>query len=290
MHEFKTVLKGWIAVAALFAGVLVHAQTAEQIEIFNSLPPDQQQAILEALGTGQGGDASRRTQSRTTLPQLPRRIDAEREAEEEADRRNPRLRPGDTLLVELKLLEYEGEPRILVEPPQNVPLMPTTGAFIPGQLATGQVMQGQAQPPQAQAQPPEPRVPIQRLARVQERLEQLQEQVRRGNPFRLDQQGYLHLPGVAPIVLAGLTAFEAAQRLAAEPFLKDFAIDLVRLPVEPAGPEALKPFGYELFRMGATTFAPVTDIPVPAEYVLGPGDTLRVQLLGNARGSHSLTV
>lgn len=42
----------------------------------------------------------------------------------------------------------------------------------------------------------------------------------------------------------------------------------------------LEPFGYDLFAGNATTFAPVTEIPVPAEYTLGPGDVLRVQLWG----------
>jgi hypothetical protein len=90
-------------------------------------------------------------------------------------------------------------------------------------------------------------VPIDRTALQQDRLERLKEQVRRGNPYRIDREGYLDLPGVAPVLVAGLTEYEAAQRLAAEPFLKDFAIDLVKLPVEPAGVEALEPFGYDLF-------------------------------------------
>jgi hypothetical protein len=42
----------------------------------------------------------------------------------------------------------------------------------------------------------------------------------------------------------------------------------------------LKPFGYDLFEGSPTTFAPVTEIPVPTEYTLGPGDVLRVQLWG----------
>jgi len=42
----------------------------------------------------------------------------------------------------------------------------------------------------------------------------------------------------------------------------------------------LKPYGYELFRGSPTTFAPVTEIPVPSEYTLGPGDVLRIQLWG----------
>ena len=42
----------------------------------------------------------------------------------------------------------------------------------------------------------------------------------------------------------------------------------------------LKPFGYDLFVGSPTTFAPVTEIPIPNDYTLGPGDVLRVQLWG----------
>lgn len=45
--------------------------------------------------------------------------------------------------------------------------------------------------------------------------------------------------------------------------------------------DALKPFGYELFAGRPTTFAPVTEIPLPAEYIVGPGDVIRLQLFGN---------
>lgn len=63
-------------------------------------------------------------------------------------------------------------------------------------------------------------------------------------------------------------------------------------PERPLIPEApdLKPFGYDLFRNVPTTFAPATDIPVPADYVLGPGDTLEVLLVGEGGGRYSLTV
>lgn len=57
----------------------------------------------------------------------------------------------------------------------------------------------------------------------------------------------------------------------------------------PESPD-LKPFGYDLFSSVPTTFAPATDIPVPAEYVLGPGDTLDVQLIGERGGRYTLTV
>ena len=42
----------------------------------------------------------------------------------------------------------------------------------------------------------------------------------------------------------------------------------------------LKQFGYALFAGSPDTFAPATEVPVPAEYVLGPGDELNIHLYG----------
>ncbi|MFZ5601414.1 MAG: SLBB domain-containing protein [Pseudomonadota bacterium] len=53
---------------------------------------------------------------------------------------------------------------------------------------------------------------------------------------------------------------------------------------------ALKPYGYDLFSNNATAFQPNVDIPVPADYVVGPGDTFVVQLYGKDNASHSLSV
>nr|WP_227539455.1 SLBB domain-containing protein [Marinobacter sp. Arc7-DN-1] len=52
----------------------------------------------------------------------------------------------------------------------------------------------------------------------------------------------------------------------------------------------LEPFGYDLFAGSPTTFAPVTEIPVPAEYTMGPGDVLKVQLWGNQNQQLELPV
>lgn len=52
----------------------------------------------------------------------------------------------------------------------------------------------------------------------------------------------------------------------------------------------LKPFGYDLFSGQPTTFAPVTEVPVPSEYVMGPGDVVRIQLFGKENQTHQLTV
>ena len=111
-------------------------------------------------------------------------------------------------------------------------------------------------------------------------------QVLAGNPYRLDRSGRIDLPGSISIPLAGLTAIEARQRLDAEPAFRHFKFELQLLPVEPE----LRPFGYDLFTTLPTTYAPATDIPVPPEYVIGPGDTLEVLLIGEEGGQYSLPV
>lgn len=52
----------------------------------------------------------------------------------------------------------------------------------------------------------------------------------------------------------------------------------------------LKQFGYDLFAGSPTTFAPATEIPVPVDYVLGPGDQVRIQLFGKESSSYELYV
>jgi protein involved in polysaccharide export with SLBB domain len=114
--------------------------------------------------------------------------------------------------------------------------------------------------------------------------------VRRRNPFVLDEAGLLVLPGLEPIALAGLTEAQANARLAAEPLLSGVSVTLSRLPVVKTGTAGLKPFGYDLFDEAPSTFAPMTDIPVPADYVVGAGDQLNVQLFGSQNRTLKLTV
>jgi protein involved in polysaccharide export with SLBB domain len=114
--------------------------------------------------------------------------------------------------------------------------------------------------------------------------------VRRRNPFVLDEAGLLVLPGLEPIALAGLTEAQANARLAAEPLLAGVSVTLSRLPVVKTGTAGLKPFGYDLFDEAPSTFAPMTDIPVPADYVVGAGDQLNVQLFGSQNRTLKLTV
>ena len=49
-------------------------------------------------------------------------------------------------------------------------------------------------------------------------------------------------------------------------------------------------FGYELFQGEPTTFAPMTDVPVPSEYLVGPGDRIKVQLFGKENKEYDLVI
>ena len=90
--------------------------------------------------------------------------------------------------------------------------------------------------------------------------------------------------------LAGLTASEATKRLGGDPDLGNYFVRLTLLRLTASGDEALKPFGYDLFEGAPSTFAPVSDIQVPKDYIVGPGDTLVVQLYGNDPHTYELTV
>jgi len=114
--------------------------------------------------------------------------------------------------------------------------------------------------------------------------------IRIKNPYQLTRDGSLTLPGFAPIPLAGLTEQLATLRLGAEPVLRDLYIRVTKLPLVKSGPTALKPFGYDLFDHPISTFAPSTNVPVPANYVIGPGDQFEVQLYGTHSYSYKLVV
>jgi polysaccharide export outer membrane protein len=280
-----------LALCAAVAGA--QTPSAEQIEMFRNLSPDQQQAILEAIGGGAGrgkssgaGSTEQRFETPTTVMPRTTLEDGERDRRVDGE---PRLETGDTLIIELELLEFEEDERVLTErPPRDVTMLPGTQAFPAGDERMRTDANGRAVQPGAA--PPTTRTAIIRTVPEKERLERYIETVRRANPYRLNRGGALDLPGLGVVPVAGLTVLQGTQRLAIEPFLRDFRIRLTLMPLEPVDRDALKPFGYDLFAGAPTTFAPVSDVPVPAEYVIGPGDRFEVQLTGNTRGRHSLVV
>ncbi|MDQ6972730.1 MAG: SLBB domain-containing protein, partial [Mariprofundaceae bacterium] len=94
----------------------------------------------------------------------------------------------------------------------------------------------------------------------------------------------------APEVVAPVRKVDSqagADRLEVRRAFEDFVAGSKTLQVNTGD---LKQFGYDLFAGAPTTFAPATDVPVPPEYVLGPGDELKVQLFGQKNDVFSLTV
>ncbi|MGL5392174.1 MAG: SLBB domain-containing protein, partial [Shewanella sp.] len=52
----------------------------------------------------------------------------------------------------------------------------------------------------------------------------------------------------------------------------------------------LRRFGYDMFAGEPSTFAPVSDVPVPGEYLVGPGDSIKVQLYGKENKAFDLVI
>ncbi len=110
-----------------------------------------------------------------------------------------------------------------------------------------------------------------------------------GSIHRLDKNGFLDLPDVGRIQLAGLTEEEAAARILLEPIYQGYEVGVKRLPLVKSGRDALQPFGYEIFRRDGEAVSSL-DVPVPSDYQVGPGDIINIQLFGKENQNYSLQV
>jgi protein involved in polysaccharide export with SLBB domain len=245
------------ALAALLLGAALHCgaqtttiqsqtPTADQLRMLENLTPSQRAAINSAL--------ARSGQGQTLQPLAPQTPQLTMDESLESMRRMGVAPEGEfppTVLPEQPRLEPESElvvelvPRIDLG--ERLVVDPATGAVTFDGKPLGE-----------------------RISRLIGR-----------NVFKLDRYGMLTMEGAYRMQLSGLTADEAAARIGAEPDLRIFDVYVTILPLEPTGVEALELFGSRLFTEVPTSFAPATDIPVPADYVVGPGDTVRVQLFGN---------
>jgi polysaccharide biosynthesis/export protein len=291
-----------------------------QIDIFKSLTPEQQDAIMQQLGGsgglgglgGTGGTLDSTQTSGILRPGQTTRMPAESEtqstrsadADEAAEAHRSILRGDDWVIIEI---DYQLPPRPL-SPSQQQGVYASQG-LSPGQLqalqqgALGSGTNSSSQgviPGNLPNLPGNPSTALTSTAVPEAQLTEEEKDrntkmmalIRRGNPYQLSADGVLSLPGFAPIPLAGLTDDNATMRLRAEPAFSDSALEirLTRLPLRKTGLQALKPFGYDLFDRAPSTFAPVTNIPVPADYVVGAGDQLEVQLYGTQNRTFRLVV
>jgi polysaccharide export outer membrane protein len=253
--------------------------TPEQLQMLQQLPESERQQLMQALGIQVPG-----TSGQTTVGpglQQPVPVPVPTPAPEERTG-PPTLEAGSTIIVELRLpaASAEASPDALRRAPAPPP-PPAVGTDEElgelqqlARLATGE--------------PVDPE--IERL--FQQRIQRNPQLGRLlgSNTYVLDREGRIDFPGVAVIELAGLTEAQAARRIRAEPNLRPLVAEVMLLPLAKFGVDALEPFGYDLFQNLALSFFPSTDVPVPPDYVIGPGDEIRVQLFGKRNESQSFVV
>jgi len=288
--------------------------TQDELQIFQGLTPEQQGAILQGItgggiggaGTqgGLGGTTSRTPDQRALqmdrrqqmLGEMGKLAQRPSEAEEEPEPVIPELKAQDWVVIEI---DYQLPPRPVPPYLQSLYAAQATGQPSPtaltGQVATqggGQnaareaAMQAAAAGSQSAGASPaasnagSTSLQNQLTDEDRVRLNALMILVRSKNPYQLSRDGALTLPGFPPIALLGLSEEQATLRLKAEPAFHGIDVRLTRLPLKKTGVEGLKPFGYDLFDSAPSTFAPVTNVPLPSDYTVGPGDQLDVQLYG----------
>jgi protein involved in polysaccharide export with SLBB domain len=261
---------GWLSLmaCAVFACALpamAQVPTAEQLELLRTMSPEDRDALMEQLGIG-GAVINDATSGSTRSDTRSRGSREERAGARDNGKATDALTLGDETLKAqdsvLIAIDFKKDKPPRIESQGN-DLPPIT---IPGELAP--VIE------------PQERIELQRVIDL----------MRSRNPYQLDSEGALVLPGFAPIMLAGLDAKQATLRLSAVNVFLKLDVKVTRLPVRKTGVAGLKPFGYDLFKDTSSTFAPVTDVPVPSDYIVGAGDQLNVQLFGTQNRNLKLVV
>jgi polysaccharide export outer membrane protein len=276
----------------LSMGLAASAQTptSDQLQALKDLPPDQQNAILQGLkGNGTGKTTDPKLKTPETVGQPKELSDTKKTRDGRILRQSdedPELRVDDTVMIEMTSLGDICSRN--QSSAQNYNEKVNSGASRTGAGGvTG-----------AKDNSPYIGFDFSRCSRFAttsgtdqgKAVSEFQRRILSNNPYKLNRFGVLEFPGLPAIPVAGLTASEATKRLAADPDLDDYFVRLTLLRLQPFDQEALKPFGYDLFEGVPSTFAPVSDIQVPIDYIVGPGDTLNIQLYGNEPASHELTV
>jgi protein involved in polysaccharide export with SLBB domain len=300
------------------------ADLSQQMQLFNSMTPDQQQAILQRLGgqgslnglTGLGasfggsgsglggglGSGSMNSSQSMLLQQLQlqqqRRLTTLLQGQSELQI----LKPGDTVLVEVNLLREtavgenqngQANPAAASQSPTASQAAAASQAGInPALLGSTQLsLLGLDNGMSSQHVQEQPQRTIEELqAQERQKLQGMIAEIRGRNPYELDGNGRLQLPGIPGMELAGLTEDLATRRVSAEPAFEKLQIKITRLPLEKTGRDALKPFGYDLFDNSLLSLLPTLNTPVPSDYVMGAGDILQVQLFGRQNQSLNLPV
>jgi protein involved in polysaccharide export with SLBB domain len=252
--------------AVLFLGLLgglalAQTPTSAQLELLKSMPASQREALLKQYGldpsvldelTDEADSTATTGRDGVRVGEMGRLSVSDKDAKR-FEPEEPTLKPRDTVLVSV-----------------SIKTTPTAAKTNQGGVSS---TAGAAN-----------------VSQEDMISESFLDALRRGNPYLLDRSGQLALPGLPLIALGGLTEKQANQRLALEPTLLNVKVTISRLPVQAAGALGLKPFGYDLFDEARSAFSPATNVSVPADYVMGPGDRLSVQLYGGQNRMVQVTV
>ena len=283
----------------------------DPLSIFQGLSSDQQQQIMQRLGgnntsmtgTTTGGSSNGQQQQQGSDQQNPRRTRRDEDREQEGEQTQdqganagpPLFKGQDSVVIEVDL--HPLKPRQVdtfsaaAASSYSAQLqVQQTQQLAQAQMQQFQNLQAQQQLAQTQGQQSTQDDSTQLTDLEKERLQKLILLIRSKNPYQLSREGVLTLPGLSGIPLGGLTELQATLRLEVDPMLQSLHFRLTRLPLRKTGLEGLQPFGYDLFERDPSTFSPVTNVPVPADYVLGAGDQLQVQLYGNQNRNLNLVV
>lgn len=223
--------------------------TAQQLQLFNSLSPAEQQQVMGILSKSGASFSSSAAAARSQVQKAKdqaektdqtKKIDEVTSIQEEVI---PRFEGSDTLIIRYV------EKALLLEDDQD-----TKGLSF--------------------------------KRRIEEKFEPAQPK----ELYKLDKYGVLDLPYTKPIPLAGLTEEQAAERISLEPIFSHYVITVTKLPLTMLGHEALKPFGYEVFHEDGERETVSNFIPVPKDYIIGPGDNIQIQMFGKENEQYVLEV
>ena len=304
------------AIVLILMGAFAGAQspTPDPLSLLKNLTPDQQDALMQSV-LGKGDGTNRKTDSQLNSPETVQKMnDRTGAAQTDTTTRDktldgrtlrksdedPELRAGDTVLIDLTPVEFALKDGNMIAPGgAGAKVTGQTGATgsLPAGAANASALSGMNNSTSNNKRTSEAsdfgRLEIDQKPKTEEqstRSAKARDRILKGNPYVLNRFGVLEIPGLPSIPLAGLTAEEATRRLSADPDLRDYTVKLTLLRLEPLDDQGAKAFGYDLFQGVPSTFAPVKDIQVPIDYVVGPGDTFNIQLYGNETASYSLTV
>jgi polysaccharide biosynthesis/export protein len=285
------------------------------LQLFQGLTPDQQQAIMNQLGSGGAlgtgttssplGFEQANGNSLQALQAQQQMSIQQRRALQEQQSLIPILKGGDWVIIEIgfrlpvrRASQAAAALQQALAAQAGSPMQPGSAAdqaqaLSPQTLQAVQSLQGASGSPPAAGAPQSasPETPAPELSPAEkQQVMALISVIGAHNPYQLSPDGKLMLPGFAPIPVLGLTEDQATLRLSVVPAFQSLEVRLTRLPLKKTGEEALKGFGYDIFSESPMNFEPASNVPVPSNYRVGPGDAINVLLYGSANHAYQMVV